>query len=350
MNYRSAFDKLTSIYDYKILRKNFLVRSFLFDYVGNSYIDKELTDAFYILNRNSIYENIRFLSLNDAKKVIKDYISKADKKHTFQEYVKSVEPLLLRLYPKEYMEIKNKTVVKVIKPVRAPIKKATPANIPQPVVKIGRVMKPIASLVVVSKSQNLSIISGQFSDYRIYNKAGVDVTSSLKPKRKNGVIRFDIPGKRGSYTINVPRQNYDKVIVKYTGKQLNIKDNDKFCFITREMKVYSKKGMVLVNTDCDSLRLIQDNGYAIICGDIDSINATMNKTSFSGYLYPSNPTSYSISTSEQNILLDFSGRRIKPKVNAPFRRVQQVNGTYTIGKRKVKLALKTTNKGKIKVK
>ena len=340
MNYRSAFEKLISIYDYKILQENFLVRSFLFDYVGNSYIDKELVDAFFIINKYSIYENIRFLTLYNAKNAIKEMINKEIRSHSIEQYVRSVEPLLFLLYPNEYKEYKSSSNVKVKKMVK---KKSTVIIKPQ-VKKIPKKSLPISSLVIESKSRSLTISTWKRKDYRIFNKDGVDVTSTFKPKKNCETLSIIIPSKRGSYTVKIPKTDYKNMRINYSGKLLAV--NEVTC---DNFKCVNSNAVANFVVDSESFTLAQNSGAVKILGNINKLSALLTKTSVEGCLYSSNPELYSISTTECDIKLE-TLKAIHPSFNRAFKRVQEVNGLYTIGKKPVKLFLKTTEKGRISAK
>lgn len=103
MNYSEAFLKLIDLYGLEILDNNFLLSSFISDYIKNSPKEERLLEAYLLLNKdNHIYQNIRDCPLEESEKIIKEAVDKLSDIYSAAEYIKSIEPLLLALYKDEH--------------------------------------------------------------------------------------------------------------------------------------------------------------------------------------------------------------------------------------------------------
>ena len=76
MNYQEAFFEIVNQHGLEILREHFLVRSLFSDYIGSSFDDNQLLNAYFLMNEHQlIYEIVRNRSIDESKDEIKKIIS-----------------------------------------------------------------------------------------------------------------------------------------------------------------------------------------------------------------------------------------------------------------------------------
>ena len=352
MDYQKAFTEVLNQYGLEILENNFLVRSFLCDLIGNSPIDNQLMDIFYSLNKEeSIYKKISGLSLKESKEQIKLLIANTKSGYSVTNYIRSVEPLLLYLFPNEYNLYCEKQIVKakVVRNKQTPLKYTVqlltkPVVAPKP--KVANAQKKVVQkdkIVNLNiRSKNLKITYGSSKDVRVFNKDYTDITNNVSISEKNGIIAVNSISKHAELTIELPKTKYTKVKVWYSGKYLQIKGRIIGLTID-ELEVKSGRGNVHIDTDTKVMTVSSCNGDLYIEGTNKVLNVSAYKTNVDCSLSGAYQRSCNIVAKEGNINLNFPGYKIKPKINYIFKRISLVEGVYQVGKRNVKLYLDAQN-------
>ena len=183
MNYQEAFKYAVNKYGEKVLNDAFLLRSLLFDLTHNSYHHLTIINAYYELNEHaSIYSRIKESSLEESKKFIKDVAIKADKKYTIEQYIRSIEPLLLLVFPDEYTPIdcikkKKETATVIHKDRRSIYQEPLVATSYQVAKKKPTVF---TSLRLMSNCYYLTIEKHSEKEIKIFDASGVDISKEFK--------------------------------------------------------------------------------------------------------------------------------------------------------------------------
>lgn len=333
MDYQEAFTKVLNQYGLEILESNFLVRSFLRDYTGNSPIDNQLIDAFYSLNRTeSIIKKTNGLSLRECKENIKLLISKYNSGFSITSCIKSVEPLLLYIFPNEYTPYVEKQIAKarVVRNKQTPLKYTVqlltkPVVAPKPKV-VNMQKKVVQKDKIVNlniRSKNLKITYGSSKYVRVFNKNYTDITNNVSISEKNGIIAVNSISKHAELTIELPKTKYTKVKVWYSGKYLQIKGRISGLTID-ELEVKSGRGNVHIDTDTKVMTVSACNGDLYIEGTNKVLIVSAYKTNVDCSLSGAYQRSCNIVAKEGNINLNFPGYKIKPKINYIFKRISLV--------------------------
>lgn len=356
MDYYQAFDKLIKTYGLKMLNDSFLVRSFLYDNIGNSYTDIDLLNAYYLLDKdNHIYNQIKGYQLDDSKTYIKSLIRVADKRYSVPQYIKSVEPLLMFLYPTQYVRYKepsNMTPAKVIKNNNNKKRKAAvivnnnQAPVKQQRVRIAK--KPIDKYEEVNidvQCRKLIVIYDQYQEPRLYTKDFIDISKNGALSIKNGSINLSLRSRAKTYTLLLPRKQFKKMDITFNGADFVMGGPIK----ANNVVVNSKKGRLELDVEADNLTVYQGIGNMVIGEKIKHLLVTAyegNVTcSFDGDII--NDCSINVGSGYMNLF--FSGYTIKPRIPNLFHRLKEVNRVCKLGKRDVKLSLKVQNKGRIHI-
>ena len=373
MNYQDAFFKLVNEHGLEVLNDSFLVRSFLFDYVANSFNDAQLINAYYVLNRNKpLYKAIQGCALRESKDYIKSLIL-ANPNFPVVQYIKSVEPLLLLLYPKEYVIFNGgpKTTgnsIKVIKgrnPVPAPI-------ITNPVVNnnggvVQKVIKPAinnnpapnrkgmavnnATYLTCSvniRCKKLFISYSNTNKLVILNGADKDVTATTPVTINNGNINIVLKKKRQICKLKLPRRIYRSLNITFFGEELSIEGSSSSAFTADKVNINTEKGDTKVYLNSAVVSINQNEGFLDIKGKIEALNALLNYGHVTCHLDPSVQNNCNVQVNSGNIYICYPSCKIKPKMTHLFYKTNFVTGTYKINNRYIRFAL-SAPKGKISV-
>ena len=373
MNYQDAFFKLVNEHGLEILNDSFLVRSFLFDHVANSFNDVQLINAYYVLNRNQpLYKAIQGYSLRESKDYIKTLI-KANPNFQVIQYIKSVEPLLLILYPKEYVIFNGapKTPgnsIKVIKgrnPVPAPVITNQIINNNPGIVQ--KAVKPVVNNNPAPVRKGMAIVNGTYltcsanirckrllisysntNKLVILNGADKDVTATTPVTINNGNINIVLKKKRQICKLKLPRRIYRSLNITFFGEELSIEGSSSSAFTADKVNINTDKGNTHLNLNSDSVSISQNEGFLEINGKIKALNALINAGHVGCHLEPSVQDSCNIQVNSGNIFMSYPWCKIKPRMTSLFYKTNFVAGTYMINYRYIRFALSTPN-GKITV-
>lgn len=344
MNYLDAFNILIKQRGYESLDNIFMVRSFLSDLIGNSYIDLSLVDAFYLLNKNTlIHQTIRNKNLLDSKGIIKGIINQSDNKYSRAQYIQSVEPLLLYLFPNEYQLFSPKSPQKVGEIHK--IRNKKPANVITPLIIKPAINQPIMTppvktetinIVIKAECLKLTVKNSDKNVLAIYDKNGVVITNAAKRKDANGelVIRFSDPN--NEYTIELPKKKYRDIELMFKGLFLKV-DGLESKHI--EYSGYSDMTEFIITTNIFTGG--QKTGVFSINGKVGSINFVSECAKVYGFIEPRNNGRFFVFNQYGVIDFTFDRTRIKPRVNRLLKAPTCAEGDYLIGKKHIRLSLRT---------
>lgn len=338
MNYQESFKKMIDTYGYEILNDNTMMRNYLSDLIGSSFLDVRLLNSFYLLNKDSdLYRSIQNLSLKESKDYIKTLIVKSGNGFTIEDYIKSVEPLLLLMYPNEYVPYKGSGSVKQIR-------KKTPENGGyDPVIALVRAIKPKTdNLSINANTESLVVTMGASSDIRII-KGKKDVTHLFNVSNS-----IDIVDSQESYIIEVPRKDLLKIDISYTGNKLSVLSKTKKRFTVDKLNINSNSGDTYIDGNINHLNITQSNGDINIIGKTNTINISASLSNIQYAFTKGTPKRVNITTGWGNININLMGKTIKPKINHLLFPVRSVFKECLVGKKKVIFNL-TTSKGRISV-
>ena len=331
MDYLAAFNSLVDQHGLTVLEDSFLVRSFLSDYVS-SYLECQLIDAFYKLN--DVYPYVRSHTLEESKDYIKKQIKDAGPSYTITQYIRSVEPLLLKVFP-SYTRYQPK-------PVNKPV-------------SVKRNNKPVVvdnnnyhSLHMDVRCKNLTLTYGSSRKIRILNNKNKDITDTVSYYYDNGKLSFDFKKKRGDFLIELPKRDYQYLSIVFKGNKLTIKGDDVNKFTVRDSELNIVDGDVDMDIIGKTLNVKQGHGFFSYNGSLTGFNYN----GLSGGVYASfidnDLKKCNVKLDYGNIMLFFLACKIRPRINHLIRKVRSVDGVYFLKKNLVKLVL-SAPKGNIKV-
>lgn len=340
MNYNEAFNHVIDKNSDSILDENFLVRCLLFDLVGTSYKDKELVDAFYIINQINVIKSIASLSLKDAKELIKKRINELIKKYTFVQYVKSIEPILLRKYHDKYQPIR------VVGRVSQKVTVSKKNTIPLPVKSNKKEpLKTFNDVDVFAKCGNLTIKTHNKKRVMVIDSNNVDVTNVVKINIQNERCSISIDDNGRTFTILLPNKKYHKMNLSFKGLMITIR-GDGFLAI-KEFNALIDTTYSHISVASSKVTMKQEKGSVFVSGSITNLTINSDKADVSAMIYGEKINKYWIKTTHGNISFMFMSGRIYPKINHLFRTVRSVNSSYLVSYKEVKLYLDTLF-GKVK--
>lgn len=352
MNYQEAFKYAVNKYGEKVLNDAFLLRSLLFDLTHNSYHHLTIINAYYELNEHSsIYSRIKESSLEESKKFIKDVAIKADKKYTIEQYIRSIEPLLLLVFPDEYTPIdcikKKKETATVVHKDRRPIYQEPLVVASYQVAK----KKPtvFTSLRLMSNCYYLTIEKHSEKEIKIFDASGVDITKEFKQHHRKDTLNLDLQSRHSQLTVKLPASIKNQLDIYYTGKVLIMSGLGGPKISVNEMNLSLNDANAIISLTANRVNVKQIKGAFSMYGEIKNVSYLGNSVTTSCYLYNGIQDKCCVNVNSGKIDLNFVGHPVKPSINHIFKRIKYVNGVYEIGHKKVSLSL-SVNKGRIKVK
>lgn len=360
MNYQEAFFKIVNQYGIQILNNSFLVYSILCDYVRYSLNNARMLGAFYILNiKSPIYSDIKGISLKESKELIKRRINKIDKKYTFVEYVKSIEPLLILIFKNEYIPIKsnasnkeknmqlNKTINSKTINKSVIAKDKQPTNIKE--VKnmdilsftIGKTIGDVF-VIIGSQTNKLSIDLDKRHSFNLANAIKVE-----KGKTSVFIDNSTIGKYKGPCIIQLPKHQYKRIKINYLGKK-RIKINSlPICeTIVDEMSIKSLGSAVFISGNYKKLHVTQKEGRVLVEGMTKYLTIYGIRTDVNCVLNPKTLNKSYVNLTKGNIRISFYGAKPYPKINKLFKTIQKVDGVYKVCDNNIDFRLATIN-GKI---
>ena len=368
MEYLKVASKVIDKYGIEVFETPFVFRSLLSDLIGQSKIDNDLLNAFYLINQDkSLYIEIKNLSLKDMKAYVLDLISKLDKRYTKWQYIKSIEPMLFVLYPNEYVPIPDKAVIsnsqnnRVVKNKVVINKPQQPVANKQPQVPVkankpkkANVRKPfnakqdINHIVIESTCESLEIKYETADNIHIFDSNGVEVTKTAKIWHKDDFMKINVPNIERKYIVQLPKKKYFSLRVEYNGSFLKIYGDKKTYFKATKAEINSNNSVTSLDIDTNTFVINQNSGDIFAIGKILNTYADLNSANITCYYLGNHGNYYSIESNSGDIDLEFVNEKVTPKVNHFLKRVRNVQGTYKLGKTDIRFDL-VTNSGKIKV-
>lgn len=322
-------------YGLKILHNSFLVRSFLYDYVGNSYQDKDLIEAYYLLDKdNNIYNKISGDKLQDSREYIKSIISKADTRYSSKLYLQSVEPLLMVLYP-----IKHKENTK-------------PKNNDDKQVVTIKSDKPLKKKKHRSNSKEVNIVAN-------CKKLVVGYTSDTTPKLlskslfgykpcsglnyNQGIVDLNLNNDKKTYTLLLPNIRYKKISISFNGKELLLNDNIK----ANNLMINSQSGYATLNVESGCVKVKQNDGNVYVSGKTKSLTISNKKGNVVCSLDANYQKNCTVVANNGYINIDYPMYSIRPRIHCLLRKLKTIKGIYQIGFNNVEMFLKVIKNGRI---
>ena len=350
MNYQEAFFKVVNEYGIEVLKDRFFTRSLISDYIGGSIDDNQLLNAYCLLDKNqSVFEIIQANSVNDSKAHFKHLISSQNKGYTIRQYIKSIEPIYLLIFPSEYTPLKEtnhniKTQaslqkhqrVNPINNVAVGVAKAIKGQ--NNTFRAIRLNVPYCDLeIAFTKKKKLSI-----------TKNGKNVTNKIKPVYKQDAVYLDIKDPRANYKLEVPMKLYDSIDIAQEGGYLSTSPEELSKYIAKRFNIYMKDGTIYLKSSAKSINVIQDRGYILQSGRYYDFSLTGKKVEVYSFCYEDAPKELNMDIGSGSIDLYFNNARPKPRINHLFKKVKNVDGVYKLGSGTIKMNLSVKN-GKIKV-
>ena len=365
MRYQEAFARTIKRYGLDVLSEGFLFYSLVSDLVGSSINDLLLLDIYYALNRDVLILNeIRYKHLDDAKTYVKSLIIKTDRRYKVEQYIKSVEPLFIYLYPNEYQEYEAKASNNNVVVVKAPKKAQSrapvirkPQVINKPNVPNKAIKKPsnpkipftINTINVNATCEKFTIKYNSKGKCRLVDENGIIVNSGNQFLISQDTLNINVNNKREVYTLELPKQSIPLLNLTFNGRKLDIGDFSDETLTFKKINMNISKGYVNVISHCNAINAQFAKGYFSAFAKFHDINLNGSECEVTIYNYANTKCSYNIKVNKGNIELNFPNGKILPKINHLFRPVSCVNGNYTNAGHQVRLNL-STNDGKIKVK
>ena len=330
MKYQEAFISVVNKYGYEILNDRFLSHSLLSDAVGGSLYDNQLLDCFYLLNKN-LYSQIVYHSLTESKNIVKNLIVHADKKYMVSQYIRSIEPLLLLMYPNEYVPYQEKKVG-VIKGKKAQPKNKAPVHQKTKAKKIN-----IKTVSIIAKCPGLKIAYCEKGNYQLLDNNGVDITNQVICDINNNVAELKIPEACGFATLLLKKKEYNSLNIVTKDIDLSIRDTVRFRF--KEINADVSGGYSALFVDTEKIVWKQNSGSVFVGGAVKNIVVDGSSVSFAGMIWGSNLGYYRVHTKYGEIEMKFYAGKVKPKVNHLFSKVHTVRGEYRVSNKKINLDL-----------
>lgn len=358
MDYQEAFSVIVNKYGFEILDNSFLVRSFLLDYLGNKVDSTSLVDAYYTLNmKGCIYQNIKSLSLGDAKKHIKGVIKVSSSDITPITYIRSVEPLLILIYGDEYQkvgEVKKIQKVNVVR-IRKKTEHSQPLLVNSPPPQV--INTPAHNAIKKRKVERKLFINFSCSNLKVHFIDGkkielVDEKGNLINQRMTAQINgnkysFFYSDSYARLIFNIPRDIFSSIYICLNGTYLEFEDKeDKTKFKSIDINANCSY-LFISNMKSKSININASGTYVSLSGGYKKV--TINDRNGSVDCYIDNVVkSVKINTSFGNINLNVGYEKVYPRINHFLQKVSSVNKTYWFAAREVELKL-SANYGKIKV-
>ena len=334
MNYFDAFNKLVNEHGLDVIKDNTLVHSFLSDYVGASFSESRLVEAYYLLNESSVvYDKIKKLKLDKAKEYIKDRIEKCSQEYSKVEYIKSIEPLLLILYPNEYVLLgsKPKQAKKNNNKSGSPLDISIDANDLYSTLDIE--FDYVNSIKVLSGKDDIT--------HKAVKKipTGIEIKTNYVTTRSfSNSVKIYLPHK-GIRNIVVQSKTIHKLKISTL---YSLEEN------ANSIKIDTcANKTTIVGVKCKSLRIVQEYGKIKVDAQVQNLNIRGKYPNVRCNLDHTLIKQVFIKVSG-NIKLSFNGISVNPQVNRRFKTIHEVTGTYRVGGNDVALKL-SSGFGKIKV-
>lgn len=395
MNYSEAFLKLIDLYGLEILDNNFLLSSFISDYIKNSPKEERLLEAYLLLNKdNHIYQNIRDCPLDESEKIIKEEVDKLSDIYSAAEYIKSIEPLLLALYKDEHKLMGNENMANIaINSVNIvdddyyeeEINEGYDENLNDdneegeevdleegdetedateettyveetPIQTEEEILPKSLSIKIGPRIRNTYIRIGSTSN----NYYGIDLSfnhyvpiENIVKSNKIVVDESSFPSclvkYKGKCVLDIPRDKYDEISIVYQGKSrlkihlFNMGNN-----IVNNLSIDSNGRSLIFKGKVNNLDITQDKGKIRLKGNNENLNINGLTIDVKCLLNPNSLKQCNVNTLKGNIGLSFYGCKVHPRINEPFETINKVEGTYKINNKDINLLL-NTSKGKVKV-
>lgn len=348
MNYQEAFFEIVNKHGFGILREHFLFRSLFSDYIGSSFDDNQLLNAYFLLNKDRlIYDIVKIYSIVEAKNEIKKIIVLQSKKYTVYQYIKSIEPILILFYKDRYIPLRDpktktpKTHVNLIRNNNAGAKvnnvaKKPPAN-----------NKTFDSVYINISHSHLNVSFVNKKRITIYEG------KSKKPAKtrriyKNNAVFINFKNERNEYFVEMPIKLYNNFVIKQTNGFIQMKSYAHLRNIVKDLNITADYSFITLDMDATNITINQNGGNFFQRGRFSNLylKAQMSYV----YLRPYDGSIKNIDVVIQkgNIEISSNHYKIRPKVNHLFKRIQNVSGVYQFDNQNVNLHL-STNQGKIKI-
>ncbi len=346
MDYRSAFEKVINQHGLEILNNDFLVRSFLYDYVSNSYSEYRKIEAFYTLTKsNSIVQNIQKSDLSACKEFFKNLINKSSKEYSRLEYVRSVEPLLLHLFPNKYVQVKEQTFLDKHQSIKI-IKTEVAKPILKPIKKTRKKLETFDDILLHIKCNKFVISYSKARKAKLFvgknNNAIKNASMSINKKTLN----LKIDDKNSYYRLELPEKCYESIGVRFNGNILIIEGDCSKRFKTKEMTILCDKGDLSINMNATNMKIRQKSGNIALKSKNKTLTINANKSNIQCTLDSNEQKQCNILTASGNVNLVFPSVSIKPKINHLFRKTRKVSGVYFLKSKPISMDIRTF-KGKI---
>jgi len=332
MDFQEAFNKVLKDKGIEILENNFLFRSCLLDYVSNSYMDIDLVEAFYILNDEPLHTRLSGYSFNDAKSIIDKTINGSNNKYNNETYLKSVDPLLMLLFPDEYQKVKPQKTIYINTPKKK--KRKNKANNQK-----TRVIDIEAwcSEVIISLSNDNKVL---FKKKSKYDKSTITYTSN---EVKVFINSYD------KHELQIPKDDKQIINIKFGGRKLVIGKKTSEKIVAHELNIdVSTCETIIVRCDVKNVNSVQRFGKITFVGDISSLVAKNEYGKTHCRVSSDNPTLYNITSESGSIWCSVNGNGNIPSTKRLFHNLKSVNNISYINNHSVRFILKS-HYGKIRL-
>lgn len=369
MNYQESFCKLLNQQGLKALDDVFLLRSYLSDYIGNSIHDLELLDAYCSLNHNEVLLHVvNNLQLKESKNQIKTHILKADKKYSALQYIKSMEPLLLYLYPHEYQPIdeskikKQSSAIKVVRATKERKEAASPLSIQKhisPPLPKGltiavkpKAPKAVHSNVAYSKvrinciCRKLIISYSEDDIARVFDSVGNDYSNNINTSLCVDKISINIEAKQRSLYVMLPKKQYDYIDITHVGKELTLMSDYKGELKAKKVDIISIGGLVSTNMEICDLCINKEGGRVFVNGKISNLLINSNKCDIGVYVDSLTQEKIEINNNNGNVNVHNIGVSVNHPIKYALKKSNIISGIYQLGSKKILLNI-CNQKGKI---
>ncbi|MCR4911305.1 MAG: hypothetical protein K5925_02115 [Bacilli bacterium] len=350
MDYQSAFTKIINQHGLEILDNNFLVHSFLLDLIGGDKRSIELAEAFFILNDESVYLKISGKKLSEIAPLLDGLIRTLDRSYTSLIYLLSIEPLLIHLFPYEYVKLNPNIKHGAPKIVKAPHNKSMQSVHITPVQITPQVKKKVVvdSYIINARCRGLSIVCSNNKKIRIIDKGYHDVTKQFKPKKSKNIRTLNIEGRHNSFYLFLPKKRYKNVTINFKGVKLSLTGDHNNNFKCEQLEINANKinGQIFVDSDVISGKI--DKGTIQFYGEIKNIVLNYGDVDVKALIKGVNANRYMCKVNKGNIEINFLDIILKSKVRHIFKGSINVHNTYNVNGRQMELKL-STDRGKINV-
>ena len=361
MNYDAAFKLVVSKYGYEVIGNNPLLRSLLSDLVKDSIVDKQLIAAFAILNAdNMFFMTIRYLSLLEAKEYIKKKIVASNKSYSVEQYIRSTEPLLTLLYPNEYVPYKGNSkvvvnnVVRNKKSISKPLIQPKVNKAPKQVVNVAKKAKAVhqsngfSKIVVNARCSQLLVNNSSGNQLCILDTKNNNVTSSVNQYIKNKTLYVSLSNSRQTYTISVPKKEYDSLEISFSGNILRVERALYENFLVKKLKINANCSSISVTAKSQDFSCNINSGMFHAFGEYSNVSVYSNSADCYLGLSNANARKLNVVTNSGKIEVEFYGYSVRPKINHILKKIKTAQGIYYVNGKPVSFNL-FTNSGSIKV-